>query len=104
MRRLLVVVSLLAASFLVGAPAPAQAKAGQTTGFHWNDITSADGVVLKSNVIEPAAPGRHPGIVFVASWGLNDFQYLAQAKTFAERFRQGDDGLVGQALAERAVI
>jgi putative CocE/NonD family hydrolase len=85
MRRLLVVVSLLAASFLVGATVPAQAEAGQTTGFHWNDITSADGVVLKSNVIEPPAPGRHPGIVFVASWALNDFQYLAQAKTFAER-------------------
>jgi putative CocE/NonD family hydrolase len=83
MRRVLVVLALLCASVFVGAPQPASARS-TTTGFHWNDITSRDGVVLKSNVIAPTSPGRHAGIVFVASWGLNDFQYLAQAKQLAE--------------------
>ncbi|BCJ47455.1 hypothetical protein GCM10010168_18130 [Actinoplanes ianthinogenes] len=66
---------------VVAAPVSAAAP---TTGFHWNDITATDGVRLKSNVIEPAAPGAHPGVVLVASWALNDFQYLAQAKQLAE--------------------
>ncbi|MEV4704563.1 alpha/beta fold hydrolase [Actinoplanes sp. NPDC049316] len=65
-------------------PARAGAAASSTTGFRWNDITATDGVILKSNVIAPTAPGRHPGVIFVASWGLNDFQYLAQAKKLAE--------------------
>ncbi|WP_433303468.1 S15 peptidase family protein [Actinoplanes sp. CA-030573] len=65
--------------------APASVRAAErTTGFHWNDITAADGVTLKANVIEPAAPGTHPGIVLAASWALNDLEYLAQAKRFAE--------------------
>jgi predicted acyl esterase len=57
-----------------------------TTGFHWNDLTARDGVVLKSNVIAPAdgSPGGHPGVVLVASWGLNDLQYLVQAERLAE--------------------
>jgi putative CocE/NonD family hydrolase len=84
MRRLVVVLSLLLMSLVVVAPASARAATGPTTGFHFNDITAADGVVLKSNVIEPATPGTHPGIVLVASWALNDLQYLAQEKQFAE--------------------
>jgi predicted acyl esterase len=84
-RGLVVVLSLLFTLALVGiAAGPAQAGA-RTTGFRWHDITAADGAVLRSNVIAPSTPGRHPGIVFVASWGLNDFQYLAQAKVLAER-------------------
>jgi predicted acyl esterase len=82
MRRLVLVLSLLLTSLTVVPQAPA--AAASTTGFHWNDITAADGVVLKSNVIEPAAPGTHPGVVLVASWALNDLQYLAQAKQFAQ--------------------
>ncbi|MEU4220282.1 CocE/NonD family hydrolase [Actinoplanes sp. NPDC026623] len=84
MRRLVLVLSLLLTSLTVAAPASAAAGAASTTGFHRNDVTAADGVVLKSNVIEPTGPGPHPGVVFVASWALNDFQYLAQAKRFAE--------------------
>nr|BFE72753.1 CocE/NonD family hydrolase [Actinoplanes digitatis] len=84
MHRLALVLSLLLTSAAVVAPASAGAAARSTTGFHWNDITAADGVVLKSNVIEPTGPGTHPGVVLVASWALNDFQYLAQAKQFAE--------------------
>ncbi|MFC4066246.1 alpha/beta fold hydrolase [Actinoplanes subglobosus] len=60
------------------------AEAGALAGFRFNDITAADGVTLKSNVIEPATPGRHPAIVLVASWALNDLQYLAQARKFAD--------------------
>ncbi len=88
MRRALTVVFVLLATLVtvlaaVGVPTPARAQPG-TTGFHWHDLTARDGVILKSNVIAPVAAGRHPGIVFVASWGLNDFQYLAQAERLAE--------------------
>jgi predicted acyl esterase len=60
------------------------AAGAPTTGFEWHDITAHDGVTLKSNVIAPATPGRHPGIVFVASWGLNDYQYLVPARKLAQ--------------------
>jgi X-Pro dipeptidyl-peptidase (S15 family) len=48
------------------------------------DVTASDGAVLKANVIEPTTPGRHPAIVFVNSWGLNDLEYVAQATAFAQ--------------------
>ena len=59
------------------------AAAVPTTGFRSVDISTPDGVVLKANVNEPATPGRHPAIVFVNSWGLNDLEYLAQAGNLA---------------------
>jgi cephalosporin-C deacetylase-like acetyl esterase len=55
-----------------------------TTGFQFVDITAADGVVLKANVIAPTAAGKHPAIVFISSWGLNDLEYLAQAQALAQ--------------------
>src|SRR4051794_21609903 len=55
-----------------------------TTGFKAVDISARDGVILKANVISPTTQGRHPAIVFVNSWGLNDAEYLVQAKAFAE--------------------
>jgi predicted acyl esterase len=85
MRRLACVLALLLACLVAVEPAPAQASAAATTGFRWNDITASDGVALKSNVIAPSTPGRHPGVVLVASWALNDLQYLAQARALAER-------------------
>jgi predicted acyl esterase len=81
-RTLTVVFALVTALAAVGVPSPAGAHP-DTTGFHWQDLTARDGVVLKSNVIAPTAAGRHPGIVFVASWGLNDVQYVAQAQRLA---------------------
>jgi predicted acyl esterase len=57
--------------------------AAGTTGFRAVDIVAADGAVLRANVIEPTGPGRHPAIVFINSWGLNDAEYLAQAGAFA---------------------
>jgi predicted acyl esterase len=41
--------------------------------------------VLKANVVAPAAAGRYPAVILPASWGLNDLEYLAQAKTIAGR-------------------
>lgn len=84
MRRLLLALCLVA-TFALAAPSPARAAPATTTGFRWTDITAADGVVLKSNVIAPTRPGPHPAVVLVASWGLNDLQYLAQARVLAEQ-------------------
>jgi predicted acyl esterase len=67
------------------ADTSAPAAAAATTGFRTVDITARDGVILKANVIAPTTPGKHPAIVFVSSWGLNDAEYLAQAATFARR-------------------
>jgi predicted acyl esterase len=66
------------------AALPASGAAAATTGFRAVDITAADGAVLKANIIEPTSAGPHPAVVFVASWGLNDAEYLAQAKQLAE--------------------
>lgn len=89
--------SVLAAAVLTAAnPAPAtaappaaaqavQAAAVPTTGFRFVDITGAGGVVLKANVIGPSAAGRYPAIVFPASWGLNDIEYIAQARILGGR-------------------
>ncbi|MGW0435025.1 CocE/NonD family hydrolase [Micromonospora sp. NPDC003197] len=55
-----------------------------TTGVRFVDITSA-GVVLKANVIAPAVAGQYPAVIFPASWGLNDLEYLAQAKKLAAK-------------------
>ncbi|MDR6322381.1 hypothetical protein J3R03_006577 [Actinoplanes couchii] len=60
---------------------PAQAA----SGFRAVDITGADGVVLKATVIAPSTAGRHPAVVLPSSWGLNDLEYLAQAKKLAGR-------------------
>jgi dienelactone hydrolase len=69
---------------LVAAASPATAAVAPTTGFRFVDIVAADGVVLKANVVEPTSAGRHPAIVFVNSWGLNDLEYLAQADALAQ--------------------
>ncbi|MBL7253888.1 CocE/NonD family hydrolase [Paractinoplanes lichenicola] len=65
-------------------PAALPAKAAvATTGYKFVDISGA-GVTLKANVIAPAAAGRYPAVILPASWGLNDLEYLAQAKKLAE--------------------
>jgi predicted acyl esterase len=69
---------------LVAAAPPTRADASPTTSFTAVDIASHDGTVLKANVIAPTAAGPHPAIVFISSWGLNDAEYLAQARAFAE--------------------
>ena len=87
---LLATTAILAAAGVLGATHPAAAQtaaqqtAQQTTGFRTATITAADGTALEANVIEPATAGRHPAIVFISSWGLNDAEYLAQATAFAQ--------------------
>jgi X-Pro dipeptidyl-peptidase-like protein len=72
--------SVLAAAVLIGAaPGPAAAAATTTT---FVDIPG-DGVTLKGSVVAPAATGSHPAVVFPSSWGLNDLEYLAQARSMA---------------------
>src|SRR4051794_39688890 len=70
----------LAIAGTVIAAAPARAA---TTGFRFVDVYAADGTDLKANVVEPTSPGPHPAIVFIASWGLNDIEYVAQANILA---------------------
>ena len=87
---LLATTAILAATGVLDATHPAAAQtaaqqtAQQTTGFRTATITAADGTALEANVIEPATAGRHPAIVFISSWGLNDAEYLAQATAFAQ--------------------
>ncbi|RKH49388.1 acyl esterase [Corallococcus sp. AB049A] len=64
---------------------PLTSFAVPTTGFRFVDIPGSDGTVLKANYIAPTTPGPHPAVVFISSWGLNDLEYLAQAKVLAEK-------------------
>jgi dienelactone hydrolase len=98
-RTLLLAAALALASVLTAAPPAAAAPApttaaaptagptaaGATTGFRFFDLRARDGVVLKANVIAPTTGGRHPAVVLVNSWGLNDLEYLAQARALAGR-------------------
>ncbi|GAA2669340.1 hypothetical protein Apa02nite_046660 [Actinoplanes palleronii] len=61
------------------------ASAAPTTALQAVEISGAGGVALKANWIAPAAAGQHPAIVFPSSWGLNDVEYIAQAKILAGR-------------------
>ena len=78
-----VVLVSVGAGTAVASTAPA--STAPATGPRAVDITAADGVVLKAHVFEPGTPGRHPAIVFVNSWGLDDREYLLQARGLAER-------------------
>ncbi|NUT34914.1 MAG: alpha/beta hydrolase fold domain-containing protein [Hamadaea sp.] len=71
---------LALAAGAVGGALPAYAG---TTSMSFVDITAADGVILKANVVESTTPGRHPAVVFPSSWGLNDLEYIAQATAMA---------------------
>jgi hypothetical protein len=80
--------TLFAATVLVAATlattSPALAAAG-TTGFKAVEIAGDGGVALKANVIAPSASGRYPAVILPSSWGLNDLEYLAQARILAGR-------------------
>jgi hypothetical protein len=84
LRRFLPVLAALAAA-LVMTPAPATAAPNvQAAGANvrFVDIAGA-GVTLKANVTSPSTAGRHPAIIFPSSWGLNDLEYIAQARKLA---------------------
>ncbi|RZU49397.1 X-Pro dipeptidyl-peptidase-like protein [Krasilnikovia cinnamomea] len=91
LRRILT--SLAAVMFLiVGGPATAAVATTTATStvasarpaLRLVDITASDGVVLKANVMTPVIGNNHPAIVFAASWGLSDAEYLVQATKFAQ--------------------
>ncbi|SDY38573.1 X-Pro dipeptidyl-peptidase C-terminal non-catalytic domain-containing protein [Micromonospora pattaloongensis] len=87
LRRKLLVSALLTLAMTAGATPSADAAtaaAAPTTAWRFLDLTTHDGVRLKANLITPTTPGPHPALVFVSSWGLNDAQYLVQAKRFAQ--------------------
>jgi predicted acyl esterase len=67
----------------LAAAVPAPAHAAPTTAFRLVDLPARDGAILKANLISPTTPGPHPAIVFISSWGLNDAEYLAQARSLA---------------------
>lgn len=46
-------------------------------------LAGRDGTKLTANVLTPAGPGQHPGLVLVPGFGANDGQYREQAKRFA---------------------
>jgi dienelactone hydrolase len=74
--------SILTGLALVGATNPAPAVAAPSLTARFVDVPVA-GAVLKANVIAPATAGRHPAVILPASWGLNDLEYLAQARALA---------------------
>lgn len=93
----LVAVTVAAALTAAAVPSPALAatttkattKATNTTATNAAastttsaDIAAADGVVLKAIVAAPTTAGKHPAIVFISSWGLNDLEYVAQQQAF----------------------
>ncbi|MEU4161431.1 CocE/NonD family hydrolase [Actinoplanes sp. NPDC026670] len=85
LRRLTTLIAAFAlAATTLTIPSPAHAAVG-TTGFKAVEITGEGGVALKANVIAPSASGRHPAVILPSSWGLNDLEYLAQAKVLAGR-------------------
>src|SRR3569833_2401345 len=77
-RRLAALIALVTA-LVAGFAGPAEAA----PVFTFVDFPGQDGVALKANWIAPATPGEHPAVIFPSSWGLNDAEYLAQARAFA---------------------
>jgi predicted acyl esterase len=81
--RTLALLSALVLLIALGSAGTASAA----SSLRFFDITASDGVILKANVYEPDASftGPRPAIVFINSWGLNQAEYLAQAKSFADQ-------------------
>ena len=61
----------------------------QSPAYTTNDdvvIHAADGVNLEANIFVPTeGSGPYPAVVFVNSWGLNEYEYLTEAGRLAER-------------------
>ncbi len=85
----------LAAGAALGAAPAAQAKAAsaapaasaRASVLRFADIPGSGGITLKGNVFTPGgADGtrRYPVVILPSSWGLNDLEYLAQAKRLAD--------------------
>ncbi|MEV6650882.1 CocE/NonD family hydrolase [Streptomyces sp. NPDC051219] len=75
-----------AAPALTASAAPA-ATAAEAADVRLYDIPGSGGITLKGNVFTPAgatAGGRYPLIVLPTSWGMPQFEYVAQAKKLAD--------------------
>jgi predicted acyl esterase len=77
-RRVTALIALVTA-LVAGFARPAAAS----PVFTFVDLPGQDGVVLKANWIGPVTGGRHPAVILPSSWGLNDAEYLAQARAWA---------------------
>ncbi|WP_033345697.1 CocE/NonD family hydrolase [Catenuloplanes japonicus] len=75
--------ALLVAVALAVSPSSPASAATPVAGPQAVEIAAGDGTRLAANVIAPRASGTYPLIVFIASWGLNDAEYLAQAARLA---------------------
>ncbi len=83
-RRPAVLLALILTLLLPLTAAPAMASGAAAQAIRVVDIPAGD-VVLKGNVAEPGTPGPHPAVIMPSSWGLNDLEYLAQARALATR-------------------
>ncbi|WDE14111.1 alpha/beta fold hydrolase [Thalassomonas haliotis] len=49
-------------------------------------IRAYDGTILEANIFIPTQEAEHyPAIIFINSWGMNEYQYLVEAARFAEQ-------------------
>ena len=50
------------------------------------EITADDGITLAANIFVPnGLEGLAPAVIFINSWGLNEYEYLQQAADLAEK-------------------
>jgi len=50
------------------------------------EITADDGITLAANIFVPnGLQGLAPAVIFINSWGLNEYEYLQQASDLAEK-------------------
>ena len=61
----------------------------QSDAYTTNDdiqITADDGITLAANIFVPnGLQGLAPAVIFINSWGLNEYEYLQQAADLAEK-------------------
>ena len=49
-------------------------------------ITAYDNIKLQANIFQPSTGEAHyPAIIFINSWGMNEYEYLTEAAVFAEK-------------------
>jgi predicted acyl esterase len=71
---------------VAGLVAATATPAWSTPAYEQHSVTlvAHDGIHLAATVLDPTAPGPHPGLVLVPGYGTNDSLYTAQANKFAE--------------------
>ena len=58
------------------------------TDFKEADITTSDGITLKSIVFDPKPEkvrGKNPLLIFISSWGVNKWEYVVPAHEYAKK-------------------